>query len=460
MPRTSCLVFIALRAISIDMTQAARRRGIFMTCIFLSLFPFSLLHAAPASLQYQYGEQVFTIEPQKSWLEAKDVPMYRGRELRFATGESLPHGVVMEKKQTWSKAKIASMLDRTIGAVINREAGSVRIHRDTNDAIVFDGLGLNGRLLDLDRTAELTLLALEQNISVIQLPITETEPEVVVEDPELQAMGIAELITIGESDYAGSPKNRIHNIAVGLARFNGQIIPKDEEFSFGKILGPVNAKTGYLPELTILGDKTLPEFGGGLCQVSTTAYRGAWRAGLPITARRNHSYAVRFYFPPGTDATVYPPWTDMRFMNDTAGAILVQTHHENNKAYFLYYGTKPKERSVELVGPFTWDPIAPPPDRIEYTTELPLGESRVLSKRVPGMKAMWYRIITDEGMDAEPEQFASYYEARPYYEEIGMGASPPGIVKTPEKNVIRLSEETTITLPRDGRTGPRIRIRR
>jgi len=416
--------------------------------------------AAPASLQYQYGEQVFRMESQKSWQETNEVPTYRGREIRLEPGEALPSGVVMEEASTWSKSKIASTLDRLIGDALNREAGSVRIFRNANGDIAFEGVGLNGRKLDLDRAAELTLFALKENVPIIQLPVTITEPNIVVDDPQLKAMGITELVTIGESDYAGSPKDRVHNIAVGLARFHGQMIPKGEEFSFGKILGPVNAQTGYLPELTILGERTLPEFGGGLCQVSTTAYRGAWRAGLPITARRNHSYAVRYYSPAGTDATVYPPWTDMRFMNDTEGALLIQTHHADEKAYFIYYGTKPL-RSTELVGPFTWDPIAPPPDRIEYTDELPPGESRVVSKPVPGMKAMWYRIITEDEEEQEPEEFASFYEARPYFEEIGALLPLPGIVKTPERNVIRLSENATITLlRRNGRTGPRIRIRR
>src|SRR3989344_1225893 len=432
-------------------------------CVF-TLFGLSSLpprtFAASNSLLYQCGEQVFMIDPKNEWREEGEVPVYNGREITLDPGTPFPSTVTVIKKIVWNEEKIAGALEESIGVLLNRDPGSVRITKDAEGKINFEGIGLNGRKIDHKRAAELTVFALEEGVSIIQLPVIETPPTVTVEDPELKALGITELVTVGESDYAGSPKNRKHNIGVGLIRFNGHIIQKDAEFSFGDVLGPVNGSTGYLPELTILGEKTLPEFGGGLCQVSTTAYRGAWLGGFPITERRNHSYAVRFYAPAGTDATVYPPWTDMKFVNNTDGALLLQTHSENDKAYFLYYGTKQKDKTVELVGPFTWDLIAPPPDRIEYTEELQPGESRIVSKPVPGMKAMWYRIISENNEEQEPEEFASFYEARPYYEEIGMELPPPTIITTPERDVLQLDEETTLTFPRKGgRTGPRIRVR-
>lgn len=427
----------------------------------LFFLPFTAL-AVPADLHFQYMEHVFTLKPQKSWRETIEVPSFRGTQLSFAEGEKIPAGVVMQPKVIWNMEKIAAAIDATIGSAINRERGHVRIFKDEKGKIAFEGLGLTGRKLDLEQTIALTMIALDNDIPLVQLVVEETDPEVVVEDEDLKEQGIRELVAIGESDYTGSPNNRRHNIGVGLARFNGHIIPKGEEFSFNEVLGHVNQSTGYRPELTIVGEKTLPEFGGGLCQVSTTAYRGVWRAGFPITERRNHSYAVRYYFPPGTDATIYPPATDIRFANDTEGSLLIQTHAEDSHAYFFYYGTKPKERSVELVGPFTWDPIAPPPDKTEYTTEIPAGETRIVSKPVPGMKAAWYRYVKDEDEEREPEEFLSYYEARPFFEEIGVDAlmESPSIVKIPEKEVRRLGEDTTITLPRNIGSSPRIRIRR
>jgi hypothetical protein len=82
-------------------------------------------------------------------------------------------------------------------------------------------------------------------------------------------------VAIGTSNFKGSPVNRRHNIAVGAASVNGTLIAPGEEFSLLKTLGDIDAAAGYKPELVIKGGKTLPEFGGGLCQIGTTAFRAA-----------------------------------------------------------------------------------------------------------------------------------------------------------------------------------------
>ena len=205
-------------------------------------------------------------------------------------------------------------------------------------------------------------------------------------------------------------------------------MPQGEGFSFNAVLGPVDEREGYRRELTIMGERTIPEFGGGLCQVSTTAYRGVWKTGFPIVARRNHSFAVTYYSPPGTDATIYPPHTDFKFDNDSEGALLLQTFTDGNKAYFLYYGTALTDRTVELLGPITWDFRNPPEDRKMYTTEIPPEVTRMVSKAVRGMRAMWYRSLQfTDGREAM-ELFFSYYEARPNIEEIGVTVDDPRLL--------------------------------
>jgi vancomycin resistance protein YoaR len=128
------------------------------------------------------------------------------------------------------------------------------------------------------------------------------------------------------------------------------LIKPGEEFSFIKILGPVDESTGYLPELVIKVDKTIPEYGGGMCQVSTTCFRAALNSGLKITARTNHAYPVQYYAPQGTDATVYIPNPDLRFLNDTPEYILIQTHIEGTQLTFDFYGTS-DGRQTKIVGP-------------------------------------------------------------------------------------------------------------
>lgn len=182
----------------------------------------------------------------------------------------------------------------------------------------------------------------------IEIPIQEIEPEISTDS--IENLGITELIGEGQSNFADSPKNRIHNIHVSTSRFEGLLIKPGEEFSFVENLGEVDEEHGYLPELVIKKDKTEPEFGGGVCQVSTTAFRAAIYSGLEITARRNHAYPVSYYNPQGMDATIYIPRPDLKFINNTPNHILIQTEIEGTELFFRFYGTSDK-RKVEIDGP-------------------------------------------------------------------------------------------------------------
>lgn len=338
----------------------------------------------------------------------------------------LPAGFAKATKQTWNESAIAQTIRDQLSSLIEREAGSVTISKNATGAIVFDGVGFPGRSIDIQTAVRLTVEALETGITDIELPVIETQPTVTVLDEELKAQGIKEFVTLGESDFHGSTVNRIHNVTVGLHRFNGHLIKQGETFSFVKVLGPVDAAAGYRKELTIIGDKTLPDYGGGLCQVSSTAYRGVWEYGFPITQRKNHSFAVHYYAPQGTDATVYPPNVDIKFLNDSPGALLMQTWIDvpNTKAYFIYYGTK-DDRKTSVVGPFSWGRIGAPPPRTEYTMEIPPGTQRKVGEAVPGMRTAWFRTVEKDG-EEKVEGVYSIYEARPLYWQIGVESLPSG----------------------------------
>lgn len=182
---------------------------------------------------------------------------------------------------------------------------------------------------------------------VASLKIERVEPQIT--SANLSELGLVDLISTGWTDFTGSPANRVHNVNTGASKFNGVLIEQGKEISFNNILGPVDASTGYLPELVILADKTVPEFGGGLCQVSSTAFRAALNAGLPILERHAHAYPVSYYKPYGVDATIYLPKPDLRFENDTGEYILIQTRIEGRKLYFDFYGTK-KPVTVKFSG--------------------------------------------------------------------------------------------------------------
>jgi vancomycin resistance protein YoaR len=145
-------------------------------------------------------------------------------------------------------------------------------------------------------------------------------------------------------------------------------------------------------------------------------FRAALYTGMPITARRNHSYAVSYYARPngyGLDATVYDPNPDFRFKNDTQGAILIQGYVQGNDAYFVFYGTN-DGRTVQMEGPFVYGTTSIVEPVITYTDKLAPGVRELTEYAHKGFQVDWFRTITRaDGTKSERENIHSNYEARP-----------------------------------------------
>lgn len=271
---------------------------------------------------------------------------------------------------------------KTIADSINTETKDPELVIKDNRATKFTPPTIGKRLDRYQSTLQI-IQNLELGNDTVELTAKTTQPNKSLS--ETNNLGITELIGRGESKFNSSPANRRHNIAVGVQKMQGVIIKPGEEFSFNKYLGPVEADQGFLPELVIKAEGTIPELGGGLCQVSSTTFRAAMHAGLPITQRRNHSYAVSYYAPQGTDATIYPGVIDLKFVNDTGNSILIWPYFKtDNYLIFDFYGTY-DGREVKLNQPVVYD-----------------------KKSDGSMKATWTRTVTKNGVTTT-DKFASNY---------------------------------------------------
>lgn len=209
----------------------------------------------------------------------------------------------------------------------------------------------NGIIVNPDQSLkalEQALIATKKASAQIEL-ISENVPAKISAET-LSTLGISELIGTATTDFRGSPKNRIYNIERALQEFDGIVIEPNAIFSFVDHLGEVDGENGYLPELVIKNNKTEPEFGGGICQVSTTVFRAALQSGLKITERKNHAYAVQYYKPYGLDATIYIPKPDLQFKNNTPGAILLVPEINGTRLTFSMFGTR-DGRTSTIDGP-------------------------------------------------------------------------------------------------------------
>ncbi len=245
---------------------------------------------------------------------------------------------------------IYDFLNVNVSPVVNEPGEEVRVVF-RNGISEIKELAKDGKIVDGVKTSFGIRDALAKRKTSASVYMKRHVPEV-ASLKDFTKLGIKDKIGQGVSSFAGSPKNRIKNIEVGRLRVQGLLIAPDEEFSLNKYLGPVTEENGYLPELVIKEKTTKPEFGGGLCQVSTTLFRAAINAGLKITERHNHAYPVAYYGKPGFDATIYIPKPDLRFKNNTGRWLMVQSSVEGSKLIFDFYGVN-DGRVVKTDGPHT-----------------------------------------------------------------------------------------------------------
>jgi len=354
-------------------------------------------------------------------LDAPEIVLFYQNKKWPIQWETLPSWLILEKKEeqinlTFKETMLRNYLE-SISQAINQPAIDAKFQIKDGKVIEF-AASQNGQELDLENSYNKILTSIfSDNYFIVELLVKETLPKISMENSN--ELGIKELLGRGSSNFAGSPNNRRHNIGVGTAALNGIIIKPGEEFSLVKTLGEIDAQNGYLPELVIKKEGTIPEYGGGLCQVATTLFRGVLNSGLKISSRRNHSYRVVYYEPAGTDATIYNPQPDFKFINDTPSNILIQTKLQSDILTYELWGTK-DNRIVQFEGlnkvsdiadlkPKIYNIVNPGPALEITTTALKPGEKKQTEKSHAGADAEFDRIITKTDKTVEKETFSSHY---------------------------------------------------
>ena len=101
----------------------------------------------------------------------------------------------------------------------------------------------------------------------------------------------------------GSGSNRNYNLKKASGIISGKVLKPGQSFNWFKDMGPASAARGFKQASVFSNGKVVKGYGGGVCQVSTTLYQAAKKAGLKIVERHKHSKPVT-YTKWGKDATV------------------------------------------------------------------------------------------------------------------------------------------------------------
>jgi vancomycin resistance protein YoaR len=297
------------------------------------------------------------------------------------------------------------------------DTNQVTVVQPSREGRSLDVAALSRQLENLPETAGVN------SSHYVELPVVVIAPAVSSKD--LDSLGITELISESTSYFKGSSEGRVYNIALAASRFNGVVIPPLEVFSFNEHLGEVTKEAGFDESLIIYGNRTTVGIGGGVCQVSTTAFRTAFLGGFELVERWAHGYRVGWYETnsvPGLDATIYTPDVDFRFRNDTDHYLLIHTETDLDASTltFRFYGTD-TGREVLLSEPEIANLVKHGPSVYEKDSTLPKGTTKQIDWAIDGMDVTITRTVKAGDVTLHQDKLFSQYKPWRAVYKVGTG---------------------------------------
>ncbi len=211
-----------------------------------------------------------------------------------------------------------------------------------------------------------------------------------------------------------------YNATLAAQQLHGLVVEPGAMLSFLATLGEISEQTGYTQGGAIVNNRIVPIIAGGICQTSTTLYRAAFYAGLPIPERHAHSFYIdAFNDIISFDAAVFAPGLDLKIINDTPYPFLVTATGNQGTITVALWGQS-DQRSVQVLAPKVYGHVQPGAARWMYDPDL--EPNAIVQTAAPryGMQAVLERIVTAaNGTLLHQDAFFTQYD--PVTEEIRYG---------------------------------------
>lgn len=203
----------------------------------------------------------------------------------------------------------------------------------------------DGQSLELVSLAKQILALPFGKTHKINAVLTDIKPVYTLENAKADTELLAEFSTsFAHGNYGAA--NRVFNMKKAAALIDGTVLKSGEEFDMNAILGARNKENGWREATAIREGSYVQEYGGGVCQVSTTLYNAVLMADLPVTQRYHHSWPLG-YIDIGRDATISTGGPNFKFTNAMQSPVYISAIAD----------TKAKTVTVRLYGHLRGDGI-------------------------------------------------------------------------------------------------------
>ena len=256
---------------------------------------------------------------------------------------------------------------------------------------------VSGRDIDKNELSKIIDDLNNKKIASYALPVKYTPAQISADSIKTKVFRDT-LATYQTQFYTGDPgnDNRAYNIALAVQKISGKILGPGEIFSFNKTVGPRTDAEGYKVAHVFSDGQVLEDYGGGVCQVSTTLFNAAVYSDMEVVERTNHMFVVG-YIDLGQDAAVAYDYLDMKFKNTSNYPVkIVGQTTSDNRVVFSIVGTQENPgRKIELQS----DTVKTIDYSTKYTDDRSMakGSSYVKSYGADGYVVDTFKIVKDNG---------------------------------------------------------------
>ena len=276
---------------------------------------------------------------------------------------------------------------------------------------------VEGRKLEIEQTMAQAFQTPQSQLPfVINLIFTKQAPKITDD----HYAGINTVLATYTTSFNPWDSERNANLRLATGRIHGTVLKPGETFSYNQIVGHRTQQEGFRMAPVILDGKLVPDWGGGVCQVSSTLYNAALLADLDIVDRSNHGRAIG-YVPLGFDATVVDGQIDFKFKNNLKRPVMLHSVLSDNELAFSILGdAKDAPPPIEL--DYVVHKVIEPIEIKQPDATLETGKEVVDESPQRGFRVSTYRIRTINGKQVS--QLLSTDDYDPVNRIIKVGTKP------------------------------------
>ncbi len=294
------------------------------------------------------------------------------------------HGFTIPLKMKYDEQKLNICLTN-IAQIINQNAKNAIIHYN-NSSIKVETEAI-GYKVNLEKTTQDLLTKLNNSIPItIELTVDELFPSIITKD----LTDIDGLLAVYTTQFDQYNKNRSQNISLAVKNINNVLLRPNQIFSFNQNVGLRLEKYGYKEAPVFIDGKLVLDWGGGVCQVSSTLYNAALLADMSIEERTSH-YRPAPYVPLGQDAAVADNLLDFKFKNTSSHNIYIISEVSGNQLSVYILG-KTNTNNPEIKIITTDKKVIEPNVIVKQDPLLDLGKEIVEAEGQKGYQVSTYRI--------------------------------------------------------------------